>query len=119
MDRSDSAGIAAAAAAVALALGAWAAAPGAPSPETALERASLQVLEGHSTGQPLLWRDSDTGRAATIVPAAAFRSGDGRLCREFSVIRASDGGRSSHVACRDDAGRWTRPMAAGEQVAGF
>ncbi len=119
MDRWDDAGIAAASAAVALAVAVWAVPSAMTTAESALERASLQVLEGHGTGQPLLWRDADSGRAATILPAAAYRAGDGRMCRRFSVTRATDGASTSHVACRDHAGRWSHPVPAGEQMAGF
>lgn len=119
MGRWDNAGIAAASAAVALAAAAWAVSPTRPSGDGALEQASLQVLEGHGAGQPLLWRDGASGRAATIIPATAFRTGDGRWCREFSVILAADGHKSRHVACRADGGGWSRPVAASDQVAGF
>lgn len=119
MDTRDSAGIAAAFAALALAAAAWTIGPEHPGADPALEQASLQVLEGHGAGQPLLWHDTDTGKAATIIPAAAFRNDDGRWCRDFSVVLAADGSRTRHVACRDDRGRWSRPTMADDQVAGY
>lgn len=80
-----------------------------------LDLASLHVLEHHSTGQPLVWRNAASGFEAVITPASAFRDHTGRLCRPYSIERTG-GDHTRQIACRHPNGMWD--PAVSTQVAG-
>jgi surface antigen len=116
----DVTGLAAATIALILAAGAWiadewSAAESHAIDNAAVTRASLVALENYSAGQPLVWRDQSSGASAVITPASAWRSG-AAWCRTY-VVSLSDRPSTRHVACRDDAGRWTGLDRIDQQVA--
>ena len=87
--------------------------------ERALNRASAQALETQPAGQPVSWRDPDSGIVATIAATAAFRDTDGRWCRAYTI--AFRGPRDGEVprrgiSCRGTAGRWS-PDRTAQQLA--
>lgn len=116
----DRTGLAAATIALILAAGAWIAdewsvVESQGIDDAAVTRASLVALENYGAGQPLVWRDQLSGASAIITPASAWRSGDA-WCRTY-VVSLSDRPSTRHVACRDDAGRWTGLGRIDQQVA--
>jgi hypothetical protein len=125
----DDAAILVALAALLLAGGTWSwrawTAPAAHVADRAgLERASRQALELEPVDSPVVWRDPDSGTIATITPAPAFLSTDGRWCRAYEVELAATSpddhqppGRH-HVACRSSGGTWARlPDSPGNRTA--
>jgi 17 kDa common-antigen outer membrane protein len=78
---------------------------------SALDRASARVLESQAIGEAAVWRDRDSGMAATIVAADVFRDPQGRWCRPYTV-KLSSGETFARVACRDGSGGWTGALSA-------
>ena len=87
--------------------------------ERALRRASAQALETQPAGQPLSWRDPDSGIVATIAATAAFRGTGGRWCRAYTIAfkGPSGGTKPRHgIACRGTQGTWS-PGRTAQQIA--
>lgn len=66
-----------------------------------------QALEQASDGQPVAWRNPDTGSDYQVTPLSTFKQGD-RHCREYRTdATIGTAPRSSHrIACRTHDGSW-------------
>lgn len=68
---------------------------------------AAQALEVSRTGEPVSWRNPDTGHEYTVVPTRTYRTAEGP-CREYTVNTVI-GGRPEKVygtACRQPDGSW-------------
>lgn len=66
-------------------------------------------LEHNPSGEPMGWRNFDTGRAYSLTPGEV-RDADNRRCRDFELNMTQDGitGQSfSGSACRDKTSQWS------------
>lgn len=67
-----------------------------------------QALERASDGQPIHWRNADSGLAYEVTPLKTFQQ-DGRYCREYQTDVTSN--KTSHddrgIACRNTDGSWS------------
>lgn len=68
---------------------------------------AAQALEVSRTGEPVSWRNPDTGSEYTVVPTRTYQTAEGP-CREYSMDTVI-GGRAQKVygtACRQPDGSW-------------
>ena len=76
--------------------------------QAALHQTTQNALETAPAGQPLPWRNPDSGNYGNVVPAAVYQTSDGRYCREFQQTIVV-GGREEQghgTACRQPDGSW-------------
>lgn len=69
---------------------------------------AAHVLETSRTGQPVEWRNPDTGNRYRMTPTRTYRNGAGLDCRDYT-IQGRIGGREETLhgtACRDAQGNW-------------
>ena len=69
-----------------------------------------QLYETYETGrsyQTREWRNPDTGHQYSVTPHPAYRSSQGRDCREAEILTVIDGKAEKTIAtaCREN-GRW-------------
>jgi len=72
------------------------------------ERASHQALETSRSGQPVEWRNPDSGHQGWTTPQPAYKNEVGQYCREFTQT-VLIGGRQEQAygtACRQPDGTW-------------
>lgn len=72
------------------------------------ERASHRALESGRSGQPVEWRNPDSGHAGWTTPQPAYQTETGQYCREFTQT-VLIGGRQEQAygtACRQPDGTW-------------
>lgn len=72
------------------------------------ERAGQQALETARTGQPVEWRNPDSGHEGWTTPQRTYQTESGQYCREFSQT-VLIGGRQEQAygtACRQPDGTW-------------
>jgi surface antigen len=70
-------------------------------------RSQQQAFEAGRSGEPVAWRNPDTGASGTIVPRPAVEA-NGTQCREFQQ-NITVGGRTQQgygTACRQPDGSW-------------
>jgi len=69
--------------------------------------AQQRALETIPNGQPVAWRNPDTGHQGTVTPIRTYQSG-GRYCREFqtNVTIGGQNERAFGTACRQPDGSW-------------
>ncbi len=69
-----------------------------------------QGLEQHVSGEPVEWRNPDSGAQGRVMPVRTFKSASGQWCREYEVRIDSTGGAQIErgIACRTEAGEWRR-----------
>lgn len=76
-----------------------------------IERTAARALPRGSTGEPVAWRNPDSGTRGSITPTSpAYRRG-GRLCRDYQLtVQLGAGGNETLVGtrCRASGGRWPR-----------
>lgn len=68
---------------------------------------AAQALEVSRTGEPVSWRNPDTGHEYTVVPTRTYKTAQGP-CREYTMDTVI-GGRAEKVygtACRQADGSW-------------
>jgi surface antigen len=66
-----------------------------------------QAFEAGRSGQPVSWRNPDTGDSGTVIPRPAYPS-NGTQCREFQQ-NITVGGKTQNAygtACRQPDGTW-------------
>ena len=71
-------------------------------------RTTQSTLETAPSGQPVAWRNPDSGNAGTIVARPAYQAPTGQFCREFQQT-ISVGGQTQEgygTACRQPDGSW-------------
>jgi surface antigen len=70
--------------------------------------AELEALERGRTGQPVQWRNPDSGRYGEVTPRRTFRRGR-QDCREYERRVFIDGEPEvlTGTACRNPDGTWT------------
>lgn len=67
-----------------------------------------QTLEHAGDGQPIVWRNPESGAQYQVVPTETFQAPDGRYCREYTTT-ATIGGQTQRFygrACRQPDGAW-------------
>lgn len=71
-------------------------------------RAEMDAFERGRSGQPVQWRNPDSGRYGEVVPGPAFRRGP-QDCREFTHTVYIDGRPQAMrgTACRNPDGTWS------------
>ncbi|MDB5407184.1 MAG: 17 kDa surface antigen [Rhodospirillales bacterium] len=75
---------------------------------TYARRTQQQAFEAGRSGQPVAWRNPDSGASGTIVPRPAYQQPSGAYCREFQQ-NITVGGRTQEAygtACRQPDGSW-------------
>lgn len=70
--------------------------------------AEYRALESTPAGQPVEWRDAQTGNSGTVTAAQPYRVGS-QDCRPYSHVLKADGATRSvrGTACRNPDGSWT------------
>jgi surface antigen len=71
-------------------------------------RTTQSTLETVPSGQPVAWRNPDSGNAGTIVARPAYQAPSGQFCREFQQT-ITVGGQTQEgfgTACRQPDGSW-------------
>lgn len=71
-------------------------------------QAQQRALETSQAGQPLPWRNPQSGHSGVIIPAQPYQNSDGQYCREFQN-KITVGGRTENgygTACRQPDGSW-------------
>lgn len=76
--------------------------------QIALEQARQKSLEQGRSYNTTGWYNPDTGSQGTVTPKPAYRTSDGRYCREFQQTITVDGEevRGYGTACRQPDGSW-------------
>jgi surface antigen len=72
------------------------------------QRTQQQAFETGRSGQPVAWRNPDTGASGTVIPRPAVQQSSGAYCREFQQ-NITVGGRTEEAygtACRQPDGSW-------------
>ncbi len=72
------------------------------------ERASYKALETQPAGQPLPWKNPQSGNYGSITPQAPYKNTDGQYCREYTQSLTVGGKVQSGygTACRQPDGSW-------------
>ena len=76
--------------------------------QAAISQSTNRALESQPSGQPVTWRNPDSGNYGTITPQPAVQAPNGELCREFTQT-INVGGKSEQGygrACRQPDGSW-------------
>lgn len=70
--------------------------------------AQMQALESGPSGQPVAWRNPDSGRYGSIVPGPAYQQ-QGMNCRQYTHTIYIDGRPQTArgTACRQPDGTWS------------
>ena len=76
--------------------------------QAALDRARQASLEQGRSYNTTGWYNPDSGNQGTVTPKPAYRTSDGRYCREFQQTIVVDGKevRGYGTACRQPDGSW-------------
>ena len=72
------------------------------------DRTSQRALETQPAGQPLPWRNPQSGNSGTITPQAPYKTSEGQYCREYTQS-INVGGQTKNgygTACRQPDGSW-------------
>ena len=71
-------------------------------------RSLQETLESAGDGETRSWRNYMSGNEGAITPTRTYVSEGGYFCRDYRERLTVGGDRSefSHMACRDEAGRW-------------
>ena len=72
------------------------------------ERTAQKALETAPSGTTSNWANPDSGHAGSVTPSSAYRTADGRVCREYQTT-VTIGGRTEQAygtACRAADGSW-------------
>ncbi|MFQ5534932.1 MAG: RT0821/Lpp0805 family surface protein [Sphingomonadales bacterium] len=74
----------------------------------AMQESTQNALEKGRSGAASQWRNPDSGNYGTVTPQPAFKSENGRDCREFQQTVTVDGETVTGygTACRQDDGTW-------------
>jgi surface antigen len=67
-----------------------------------------RTLETSRSGTEVPWRDPDSGVHGTVTPKPAYKSAQGRYCREYTqtVVIGGEDKRAYGTACRQPDGSW-------------
>jgi len=73
-----------------------------------MKKAAYEGLTTTPVGGTVYWQNSDTGSAGSFTVLRAFKTADGRRCREFvsSVMGELDTVKNQKTACRIHNGAW-------------
>jgi surface antigen len=73
--------------------------------------AQYEALERSPSGQPVVWRDPDSGSRGQVIAQPAYRANENEPCRRFSHVVDLNGSgevtEAKGVACREPDGSWT------------
>lgn len=74
----------------------------------AMQQSTQLALETTPSGKVSEWRNPDSGNHGTVTPQPAFKSAEGRDCREFQQTVTVEGEivTGYGTACRMDDGTW-------------
>ncbi len=75
--------------------------------QAAMQQSTQQALERGPSGQPVEWRNPDSGHYGQIVPARAYQD-NGTYCREYqqTVVIGGQTQQAYGHACRQPDGTW-------------
>lgn len=74
----------------------------------AMERTTQSTLETGRSGEPVTWRNPDSGHSGTVTPEPAYEASSGTYCREYQQT-VTIGGKTETAygtACRQPDGSW-------------
>ncbi len=71
-------------------------------------KTAQRAFENNQPGQPLPWRNPQSGNSGTITPQAYYQTADGTYCREFqqTIIVGGQSQNAYGKACRQPDGSW-------------
>ncbi|MDA0662891.1 MAG: RT0821/Lpp0805 family surface protein [Proteobacteria bacterium] len=74
----------------------------------AIANTTHEALETGQSGQPVTWRNPDSGHYGSVTPQPAVQTGSGEYCREYTqTSRPSPTTQPAHGrACRQPDGTW-------------
>ncbi|MEX2618302.1 MAG: RT0821/Lpp0805 family surface protein [Alphaproteobacteria bacterium] len=74
----------------------------------AIATTTHQALETGQSGQPVTWRNPDSGHYGAVTPQPAIQTGSGEYCREYTqTIQVGGQSEQAHgKACRQPDGTW-------------
>lgn len=72
-----------------------------------MSQSTQQALESGQAGQPVEWRNPDSGNYGTVVPQRAYQQNN-TYCREYSqnIVVGGKSERAYGTACRQPDGSW-------------
>lgn len=72
-----------------------------------LSQSTQRALESGQAGQPVEWRNPDSGNYGTVVPQRAYQQNNS-YCREYSqnIVVGGKSERAYGTACRQPDGSW-------------
>ncbi len=70
--------------------------------------AAQRALETAPTGNPVSWKNPDSGHYGTVTPMMTYQTAGGSYCREYQTTVIIDGKqeRGHGTACRQPDGSW-------------
>jgi surface antigen len=70
--------------------------------------AAQRALETAPTGNPVSWKNPDSGHYGTVTPMKTYQTAGGSYCREYQTTVIIDGKqeRGHGTACRQPDGSW-------------
>jgi surface antigen len=74
----------------------------------AMANTTHEALETGRSGQPVAWRNPDSGHSGTVTPEPAVQNASGEYCREYTQT-VNVGGKTQDAygrACRQPDGTW-------------
>lgn len=74
----------------------------------AYHSASQKALETSPDGQPVTWRNPNSGHSGTVTPVNVYQNNSGQYCREYTQTINVGGQKESAYgrACRQPDGSW-------------
>ncbi|HYM30795.1 MAG TPA: RT0821/Lpp0805 family surface protein [Candidatus Cybelea sp.] len=70
--------------------------------------ANQRALEYNRAGEPMTWRNPDSGNSGTVTPQRTYQTAEGQYCREYQQT-ITVGGQTQTAygrACRQPDGSW-------------
>lgn len=73
-----------------------------------IAQANQMAFERAPSGQPVEWRNPDSGHYGTVTPTRTFEASSGQPCREFqqTIVIGGQPQQGYGTACREADGSW-------------
>ena len=70
--------------------------------------AAQKAFEQSRTGEPVAWRNPDSGNSGSVTPTRTYQIADGQYCREYrqDIMIGNEKHQTSGTACRGADGTW-------------
>ena len=74
----------------------------------AMEQTTQRTLEAAPSGNPVSWRNPDTGHSGTVTPRPSYQNASGDYCREYdqTIVVGGKTETAYGKACRQADGSW-------------